>query len=576
MCYPLIKIKKEIINLLKTTLDELKYECELKLEKPSNELGDYSFPCFQIAKKEKKSPQYIAELIAKTINKSKFINSIVQKGGYVNFFLNWEIINSKTMKLMDKKKEKYGYFKNRKLKVIIEHTSANPNGPLHVGRARNPIIGDTLVRIYRAAGFNVKSQFYLDDLGKQVAILSWGINNLEESIINNSKEKADHKYVGYYKEANNLMKKDKNIMDEINQIIKKIERGDEKSLKLVKDAYTPILNGINKSLKRINIFIDDYIPESTFIRDNTAYEVINNLKDMNYLDKDDNSYFIDLKKFGIHGRNTKFYLTRNDGTTLYATRDIAYHLWKNNHADILINILGEDHKLESKQVEIILKLLNAKKIPIPIFYSFVSMPGGKMSTREGRVVYLDDLIDESIERAYDEVKKRRGSDLSEEKMDEISKIIGIGSLRYNIIKVQAEKDIIFKWTEALNFEGNSAPFIQYSYARACGILSKIKINKSNNNIDFSLLKHKSERIVLKNIAEFPLIIEDAYKNYKPHIIANFLYNLSSNFNLFYRDCPVVSEKKLELKEVRIKLVQAVEIVIKNGLNLLGIDAPKEM
>jgi len=372
------------------------------------------------------------------------------------------------------------------------------------------------------------------------------------------------------------MKKNKKIAEEINEIIKKSEIGDIDTLTLVHNAYSPILKGIIDSLNRININIDSYIPESKFIKDNSVYFVINKLKDLNYLEKEDKSFYIDLEPYGIKGRNTKFFLTRNDGTTLYATRDIAYHIWKNNEADILINILGEDHKLESKQVEIILNLLKIEKKPIPIFYSFVSMSGGKMSTRKGRVVYLDDLINECINRAFIEVKKRRGDELSDNKLKKISEIIGIGALRYNIIKVQPEKDIIFNWDDALNFEGNSAPFIQYSYARACGISSKINIKKETSVPNYSLLKHKSEYEVIKNIAEFPIIIEEAYKHFKPHILANYLYNIASNFNQFYRDCPVISEENNELKNARLMIVKGTKIVIKNGLNLLGIDAPNEM
>lgn len=577
MSYPLLDAKNEIINLLKNSLSKLKYICEIKIEIPKKENGDYSFPCFTIAKIEKKSPEIIGQNIIKNFKKKKiYIKSISQKGGYINFFLNKQLLTNLTLKLIKEKKDNYGFLKNKNKKVIIEHTSANPNGPLHVGRARNPIIGDTLVRIYRAAGFNVESQFYLDDLGKQVAILTWGIENIDKEKIKKTKKKKDHFYVEFYKLANNLMKKNTRISDEINKIIKKSEIGDEKTLKNVHNAYSTILQGINKSLKLINIKIDKYVPESTFIKDESVYFVINKLKDLNYLKKENNSYYIDLKKYGIQGRNTRFYLTRNDGTTLYATRDIAYHLWKSKKADLLINVLGEDHKLESKQVEIILNLFKIKNKPIPIFYSFVSMPGGKMSTRKGRVVYLDDLIDECIKRAFKEVKDRRGNELSDQKMKDISKIIGIGAIRYNIIKVQPEKDIIFNWHDALNFEGNSAPFIQYSYARACGIISKKNLNIENINTNYSILTNESEYDLIKNIAEFPLIIEESYKNFKPHILANFLFKVASNFNQFYRDCPVISEKNVEIQNNRLMLVNGVKIVIKNGLNLLGIDAPKEM
>jgi len=580
MSYPLLEAKNEIINILKSALIKLnyKYEDDIKIDIPNSEKGDFSFPCFNIARFEKKSPEKIATNIINKINKNNiFIENIEQKNGYINFFLNKELLTKLTLDLIIKRKNRYGYLNNKNKKVIIEHTSANPNGPLHVGRARNPIIGDTLVRIYKAAGFNVESQFYLDDLGKQVAILTLGIKNIKDEKINNKNiRKKDHHFVEYYKLANDLMKKNSKISDEINIIIKKSENGDKKTLDEVYKSYFPILQGINESLKIINIKIDKYIPESTFIKDNSAIDIIHSLNKLNYLKKDGNSFYIDLKEFGITGRNTKFYLTRKDGTTLYATRDIAYHIWKNNEADILINVLGEDHKLESKQVEIILNLLKIKKLPIPIFYSFVSMPGGKMSTRKGRVVYLDHLIEQCINRAFYEVEKRRGDDLSKEKMRKISKIIAVGAIRYNIIKVQPEKDIVFNWNDALNFEGNSAPFIQYSHARACGILSKIKNKNLDSKGNKFLFNNESEYILIKNLAEFPMIIQEACENNKPHLLPNYLFKLASNFNKFYRDCPVLFEDNEDIKNSRIKLVYGAKIVIQNGLKLLGIDSPTEM
>jgi arginyl-tRNA synthetase len=372
------------------------------------------------------------------------------------------------------------------------------------------------------------------------------------------------------------MNDDDKISNEISNIIKESERGEIKTIKLIHKAYSPVLKGINESLKRINITIDRYIPESDFVKNKSVYIVVEKLKKSKYCGNENGGYYLDIESFGIHGRNTKFFFTRSDGTTLYATRDIAYHLWKSKHADILINVLGEDHKLESKQVEIVLKLLDEKIIPKPIFYSFVSMPGGKMSTRKGRVVYLDDLIEECVKHAYDEVKMRRGIELSEEKMRKISEIIGIGALRYNIIKVQPEKDIVFKWDEALNFEGNSAPFIQYAHARACGILSKIRKNKISKDIDYSLLNHDSEFNLIKKLAKLPIIIEDTYTGFKPHIIASYLFDVASSFNQFYRDCQVLSEKNTSLKNARISIVNSTRIVLKNGLHLIGINAPEEM
>jgi arginyl-tRNA synthetase len=197
-----------------------------------------------------------------------------------------------------------------------------------------------------------------------------------------------------------------------------------------------------------------------------------------------------------------------------------------------------------------------------------------MSTRRGRVVYLDDLIDECIEHAYEEVKKRRASELTESQMRTIAEQVGIGSLRYNIIKVQPEKDIVFTWEDALNFEGNAIPFIQYAHARACSILSKTNTNV--HAFDPTLLIHGSERALIKKLALFPLVIEDASNACKPHNIANYLFETASVFNQFYRDCPVLSEEQTVLRSSRLALVSATEIVLTNALLLLGISAPTEM
>ena len=575
MIYPLDEVRKEIISLLKDVLSSFNYDSEVKIEIPPEGMGDFAYPCYSLASIAKKSPNDIAKEIANKIIKTKWIEKVEAKGAYVNFYIDKNNLKISTLKAILDKKEKYGFLLTKNKKVIIEHTSANPNGPLHVGRARNPIIGDTIVRIFKTAGYDVESQFYLDDMGKQVAILSWGVNNLDSKDIPKSDfDKTDHKTVGFYQSASKLMETDDNVSRQIAEIVQRIEEGEQKTIDIIHKAYEPVLEGIKDSLNRINITVDKYVPESNFVKDKSVNSVVETLKKSKYCGKEEGAFYLDMEPFGIKGRNTKFVFIRKDGTTLYATRDIAYHLWKGKHADLLVNVLGEDHKLESKQVEIALNLIGAKIIPKTIFYSFVSLPGGKMSTRRGRVVYLDELIDECVKRAYDEVKKRRGKELTEKKMKDIAEKVGIGALRYNIIKVQPEKDIVFKWEEALNFEGDASPFIQYSHARACSILSKKQ--DEIKDIDTTLLKHNSETILIKKLAKFPIIIDEACEGYKPHSITNYLFEVASQFNQFYRDCPVLPEKNSKLRISRLALVDATRIVLRNGLELLGITALEEM
>lgn len=573
--YPLEHCKKEIREQLQKIVSHYQPTNEVRVETPPQGMGDFAFPCFTLASQTKKSPMDIAKDIVAQIPKIPGIAKVEAKGPYVNFTVDTTYLASETLRSILEKKDTYGHLQKKKNKVIIEHTSANPNGPLHVGRARNPIIGDTLVRIFRVAGYDVEAQFYLDDMGKQVAILAWGVNNIDKKDIPfPENKKADHQMVGFYQVANERMEANPEVVDQISRIVKKLEQGDRQTIDMIHAAYGPVLDGIQASLRRINIHIDSFIPESTFMYDKSIDKVITALKQTPYCKEDDSAFYLDMASFGIHGRNTKFFFLRSDGTTLYATRDIAYHQWKADHADMLINVLGEDHRLESKQVSIALNLLQTKVLPQVVFYAFVSLPGGKMSTRRGRVVYLDDLINECIERAYEEVKKRRSDELTESQMKKIAEFVGIGSLRYNIIRVQPEKDIVFTWEDALNFEGNAVPFIQYAHARACSILAKTEIKKHTYNA--ALLIHPSELLLIKQLARFPLIIDEACTECKPHLIANYLYETSSDFNQFYRDCPVLPEQNAAVRSSRLALVQATKITLHNALDLLGIAAPEEM
>ncbi|HEC94955.1 MAG TPA: arginine--tRNA ligase [Thermoplasmatales archaeon] len=575
MRYPLDLFRQEVKESLRSLLTSLGYVGEIKLETPpSREMGDLSFACFQVAKTIKKPPFDVAKEIAEGFKPERWVSHTAATGGYVNFFVNTKQLTATTVEIIRKQDETYGLLEKKHKKVIIEHTSANPNGPLHVGRARNPILGDTLVRLYKYAGYEVESQFYVDDLGKQVAILAWGVNNLDsESLPKPSREKPDHVLVRFYQQAYKLMEENEKVAEEINKLVRLCEQGDEAALQKVKKAYEPALEGIKQSLARLGIYFDCFVPESKFVRNKSVDAVVKALKETGYAEQENGAWYIDLKPFGISGRNTKFFFTRSDGTTLYATRDIAYHLWKAQHADMLVNVLGEDHKLEAKQVETALKLIGAKTIPKVVFYAFVTLPDGKMSTRRGRVVYLDDLVDEAVTRAYEEVKKRRGDELSEEKIKRIAELVGVGAIRYNVIKIQPEKEIVFKWEDALNFEGSSAPFIQYAYARASSILRKALLPET---VDATLLTHQQETALVKVLAGFPDVIREACSNNRPNLLATYLYDLAAQFNQFYRDCPVLKAESSMLKEARLALVHATSITLRNGLSILGVAAPEEM
>ena len=315
-----------------------------------------------------------------------------------------------------------------------------------------------------------------------------------------------------------------------------------------------------------------YTWESKFIADGTARDIVENLKKSKYAGQaEDGACYLDLKDFGVQGKNTKFTFTRADGTTLYTTRDLAYHMDKFKRADRVIDVLGEDQKLGSKQLCSALEILGCEKQPEAMFYSFVSLPEGKMSTRKGVVVYLDDLIDEAVSRAYDEIKSRR-SDMSEERMREIARIVGVGAIRYNIVRVQPEKQLVFKWNEALNFDGNSGPFLQYSHARACSMLRKA--GEFKEVVDASKLTDEYEIRLVKAISKFGSIIESAGELRRIHMLPAYGHELASAFNQFYASVPVLNSD--DERDARITLVKCAKITLSNVLRCLGMGAPEEM
>ena len=288
--------------------------------------------------------------------------------------------------------------------------------------------------------------------------------------------------------------------------------------------------------------------------------------------EEDGAHYLDLSAFGIEGDAARYVFVTRRGTSLYTTRDVAYHLQKKERADLAINVLGEDQKLSFARLKATFRLMGIDWAPETIFYAFVSLPEGRMSTRKGRVVYIDDLIEEARDRAYEEVSRRR-PELSEERKAAIAETIGLGALRYNIVRVQAEKTITFRWEEALNFEGNSAPFLQYAHARACSILAKAGADAPGEP---RLLLHPEEQRLLRWIAKFPSTLREAADGRRVHAVAAYASDFAAQFNVFYRDCPVLTAEPAPLREARVDLVDASRIVLQNALDCLGVKAPKEM
>ncbi len=552
------EFKDRISEILEKRIKEI-YSLDYKvhLVEPPENMGDVSFQLFELSKILKKDPVSIGRSIIENL-KIENIEKIEQVGPYINMYFNFKNLSYIYFQKLISEDKQIFQFPEKNKKVILEHTSANPTGPLHVGRGRNPIIGDSLKRILKKYGYNVETHYFVNDAGRQSSTLVWGVKNFGK----HEDGKTDHVYVKFYQMANEIVEKDKEKGKEIDELMRKIESGDKETLEFSRTVVCKVLDGILETLAKMDIRFDSVVYETEFIINGMVQEVIEKLK--TYLKDENGALYFPLN-------DEKIYLTRSDGTSLYFTRDIAYHLYKRKLGDLIINVLGEDHKAHADSLLKVLKKIDENIKIENVFYSFVSLPEGKMSTRRGRVVYLDDLLNESIEKARIEIEKRR-NDLNKEKIDELSKKIGIGAVKFNIIKIQSEKPLVFKWEEALNFEGDSLPFLQYSYARASSILKKMVWKKEfyPENID-----HPREIALIKLLLKYTEILKDSAESLKPYKVAKYGVDLASEFNLFYSECPVLrSEGKT--RENRLALVHAFRETMGDLLETLGIDHPEEM
>jgi len=529
------------------------------VEESKEGFGDFTLPCFQFAKHMKKSPALIAKELQDKLERCEYFDKIEAVGPYLNFHISQSKLAEMTLSAVFNGSL---FSFEKKEKIILEHTSANPTGPIHVGRARNPIIGDTMARILRAYGHDVDVQYFVNDAGKQVATLLWGIRNLPAT---QQSEKCDHVFVRNYQEASKLAQEDNEVDNSIRELMKSYESGDPELTEFARDKIKCMLSGITESLEKLNVHIDTFVWESSLI--SLAKDLANKLGE--YVEEENGAYYINLRKIGANLQKDKFFLYRKDGTTLYFLRDIAYHIKKSERAKYLIDVMGEDHKLHFSALKEVLNLITDELKLRALFYSFVSLPEGKMSTRAGTVVYLDDLIDEGFKKALSIIRERG---YEKQDMKKIAKAVSVSAIRFSMLNVQEEKPIVFRWDKALSFEGESAPFIMYTYARASSILRKAEWNGS---YDPSLLRHINEYRLIKLISKYPNIINNAADSLSPYVVAKYTYELAMQFNQFYRDCPVLNTEHT-LKNARLALVTAFKSTMQNLMNILGFKIIEKM
>lgn len=558
---------------------------------PSRErsMGDLSLPCFAFAKQLSMPPNSIAEKLQASIQTNEAIDEVNSTSGYLNFKASPSWLAKQVVSGNITPGGNNGKLSTRNKSVLIEHTSANPNGPFHVGRARNAILGDTLVRLHRLYGNDVRAEYYVDDMGKQVAVLAWALDNLTETEVEQIlsdrepvnemwENKSDHKRVRWYQAAQ-VLRSDDNSKEAIEKAIAEMvhasENGNQEILDSFEDAYQPVLDGMLETLGRLRITFDEFTKESMFVTNGDVSEVMEQLSELDIHGIADNgAEFLDLGARGLKGK-TEFFYRRGDGSSLYATRDIAYHIWKFKQCENLINILGEDHKLQSKQVALTLTELG-EQTPEVLFYSFIKLPEGKMSTRKGNVVFMDDLLEEAKAHAAQVVREIR-TDYSEDQINQIAEAVGTSAVRFNIIKVSPDKGFTFRWEEALSFDSDSAPFIMYSHTRSRSIAKKCldlgAQSLENEELDFSNIPNSMYEL-LRTIACHDDALSRAVEQNRPNLFANQLLNLANSYNGFYRDCKViqngiVNQSYFAVSEVTSKLLES-------GMIGLGISPLEQM
>jgi len=580
--------RREVEDALASALAGLDLPTDdLGIEEPPDDVDAVlaSSVAFRLAGEVGAAPPEVAADVAAEIDPADltYVAAVETQGPYLNF-LPGDAYFAETLRAATD--DSYGELPPKDESVVVEHTSANPTGPVHVGRARNPIIGDAVATVLEYAGYDVDRHYYVNDAGRQMAVFTWAYETFDEDALPEpERDRKEYDLVRYYRRGNEFLEdapenEVEAAEDEIQSIMQGLEDGDEATYERVSEVVDGVLSGMKTCLGRLPAEFDEFVKETRFMRDGSVDDLIDRLEVLDEAVYEDDAWQLDLPDID---KNLVF--RRSDGTSLYATRDLAHHQWKFAEYDRAVTVLGEDHKLQAEQVRTTLDLLGHDTDRLDqVIYSYVNLPEGKMSTREGTGIDLDDLLDEAIDRAREEVEDRledrlRNDDLDEDDVERISHQVGIGAVRYDIVSKQPAKAITFEWERALDFEAQSAPYVQYVHARACGIVGEARAAGHGvpepAAVDADALETAEARDLLRVIARFPAVIEAAAADHEPHVVATYTREFAEAFNAFYRECPVLSAEGAT-RDARLAAVVAARNTVANALDALGVAAPESM
>ena len=568
----MIDFKEQISKSIEKVINVDYTELETFIEEPKDqENGDYAFPCFRLAKELRKAPQMIALEISQNIEiDNKYVEKIDVVGGYLNFYINKDTLAEEVVKEIEEKDE-YGRSKigNGKT-ILLDYSSPNIAKPFHIGHLRTTLIGNSLYKIYKYLGYNTVGINHLGDYGTQFgkmieAYKLWKNEyNLEEDPIN--------KMMDMYVRINALCKEDEKVLENCRNNFKLLEEGEEYYTNLWKKFKDLSLIEFDKIYDLLNVKFD-LIEGEAFFADKTE-NVVKELEEKGKVTESEGAKIVNLEDQGIE---TPAIVKKSDGSSIYASRDLAAIMYraKKYDYDKCLYVVGYEQNLYFKQVFAVAKYLVDEKYYrglIHVSYGLVQLPTGKMSTRLGNVVKIEDLINETIEKAK-EIIVSKNPELNDK--DEVAKKVGLAAIIFNTLSTVTNKDQIFDWNTALNFQGETGPYIQYTYVRTQSVLEKVGDIPKYNEFNTKALIDNYSQNILKLIYKFEDILKQVVDKNEPSILSRYLIDLSKSYSSFYNENKIIVEDE-NVRKARVFITYATGKVLKLGSSLLGIEMPNKM
>ena len=534
--------------------------------------GDYAFPCFKLAKIMRKAPPMIAKGIAEAIEGEKMFQKVESVNAYVNMFMSKaEFAGNVVKEVLEKDKDFGRSDMGAGRTVIVEYSSPNIAKPFHIGHIRSTVIGNSIYKIYDFLGYDTIRINHLGDYGTQFgkmicAYRKWG--NKEDVIREPIKSLLSY-YTKFHEEA----EKDPSLEDEARAIFVRLENGEPEEVELWQWFRDESLREFNRVYDMLGITFDSYNGESFYSDKMPA--VVQELKDKGLLVEDNGAQIVKLDQFDL----PPALITKSDGSTLYITRDIAAAIYRKNTYDFYKNIyvVASQQNLHFQQWKKVIGLMGYDWADdcVHVPFGLVSMEEGTMSTRQGRVIFLEDVLNRAVEQTRKIIMEKN---VNTENVDETAREVGIGAVIFNELSNYRIKDYVFSWDKVLNFEGETGPYVQYTHARACSILrnaGEAVMASAKEGFDASRITSDSAHALIKLIYEMPEVIAEAGEKYEPSIVTRHIVDIAQAFNKFYHDEHILVDDETE-KTAKVALVIAARNVIRNGLDLLGMKAPEKM